>query len=498
MSGKIFAMMKIVKLIIFTTVLLIFPGCEDFNTLTIDPNKPTDVSPALLLPNIEVGAFSQVSVSAAYASRYLVFTDGYSTDQAYGWQRAGFGRYNSILQVYKMMQEAEKRGFTNFVALGKFFRAYHFFEMTRTFGEIPYKEAMQGDEGVFKPAYDSQEDVFLGILNELDEAESLLSETAGEISGDVIYDGDILKWKKLINSFKIKVLINLSAKEGNTDLNVVSRFREIYDNPDIHPVFSSLEDQAQLVFVDRDDNRYPLFHDKSSQTAVYLEKSFVDLLKLRKDPRLFLFGSPEKRAVENGQPGYQNSFSSFGGLDAGAYVNDNVQTLTEKGIGSPLNERYYMDPVAEPSIAVGYPELLFNLAEAAYRGWITASPEEFYTEGITASLKFYGIIPARINAYLSGSLVVYDETKALDQINTQKYLSYFLNTGWESFYNQRRTGIPVFEVGPATQNGGEIPKRWMYPQSELDYNFDNVAKSIQRQYNGNDNVNGIMWLLIPE
>ena len=84
-------------------------GCEDFDTLTKDPNQPTDVHPSLLLTSIEVTVFNQVSVGAAYACRYLVFTDGYSTDQTYGWQRSGFGGYNTLLQVYKMNQEAEKR-----------------------------------------------------------------------------------------------------------------------------------------------------------------------------------------------------------------------------------------------------------------------------------------------------------------------------------------------------------------------------------------------------
>jgi hypothetical protein len=53
-------------------------------------------------------------------------------------------------------------------------------------------------------------------------------------------------------------------------------------------------------------------------------------------------------------------------------------------------------------------------------------------------------------------------------------------------------------VGPSTQNGGQIPKRWLYPQDELDNNFENVAEAINRQYAGNDDVNGVMWLLKPE
>ena len=490
--------MKTMKPILILTIILSCFSCEDFDTLTKDPNKPTDVNPSLILTNIEAGMLSQVSVGAAYACRYLVFTDGYSTDQTYGWQRAGFGSYNTLLQVYKMTQEAEKRDLKNYIALGKFFRAWQFTQLALTFGEIPYKEAIQGDDGLFKPRYDTQEDVYLGILQELTEANEMLSESAGKINGDILYNGDILKWKKLINSFKLRVLISLSAKEGNSKLNVAARFREIYENPATYPIFTSLNEQAQLIFFDRDANRYPLFHDKSSQTAVYMEKTFVNLLKARKDPRLFLFGSPEKRAVDIAQPGYQTSYSSFGGLDAGAYVNDNVQRLTEKGEGSPLNPRYYSDPVNEPSIAVGYPELQFNLAEAAVRGWITGTPSEFYNKGITASMEFYGILAAKIATYLKGSLIVFDQNKALDQINTQKYLSYFLNSGWEAFYNQRRTGIPVFVTGPSTQNGGLIPKRWLYPQGELDNNFENVSESINRQYAGNDNVNGIMWLLIPE
>lgn len=486
--------MKNIKLIFIFFTLVCF-SCEDFDTLTKDPNRPTEVHPSLLLTNIEVSTFNEVSTSAAYACRYHVFTDGYSTSQHFGWQRAGFGGYNTLLQVYKMMEEAGKKNLDIYIALAKFFRAYHLTGMTLTFGDIPYTEALRGDEDLYKPRYDAQEDVYLGILRELTEANEMLAETQEEIEGDIIYDGDILKWRKLINSFKLRVLLSLSAREANTKLNVAESFREIFENPDLYPIFTGLSDQGQLVFVDRDENRYPIFHDKSATTATYMEKTFVDLLKARRDPRLFQFGSPEKRAVEVGQPGYQTSFSSYGGLDAGAYVSDNLEKLTEQGIGSPLNPRYHSDPVNEPSIAVGYPELEFNIAEAAVRGWITADPSEHYYKGIRASMEFFKIASDKINSYLNGSLVVYDEAKAMEQINIQKYLSFYLNSGWEPFYNQRRTGIPTFAVGPATQNGGIVPKRWMYPQDELDNNFEQVKVAIDRQYGGNDNINGVMWML---
>src|SRR4030042_4613459 len=388
--------MKNIKLILVFFALVCF-GCEDYETLTKDPNRPTEVHPSLLLTNIEVSAFNECSLKATFAFRYLVCTDGYSTSQTYGWQRAGFGGYSTMLQVYKMMEEAGKNNLDNYISLGKFFRAYHLTQMTLTFGDIPYSEALRGEEGIYKPRYDTQEDVYKGILQELTEANEMLDESKGKIGGDIIYNGDILKWKKLINSFKLRVLISLSAKESNTELNVAERFREIYENPGTYPIFTGLNEQGQLVYIDRDGNRYPIFHDKFSTTATYMEKTFVNLLKARRDPRLFRYASPARRAVEVGQPGYQTSYSSYGGLDAGAYVSDNLDKLTELGEGSPLNPRYHSDPVNEPGIAVGYPELEFNIAEAALRGWITADVSEHYYKGIRTSMEFFGIASDKIN-----------------------------------------------------------------------------------------------------
>lgn len=41
----------------------------------------------------------------------------------------------------------------------------------------------------------------------------------------------------------------------------------------------------------------------------------------------------------------------------------------------------------------------------------------------------------------------------------------------------------------------KFPTRWQYPQNELDYNTENVREAVQRQYNGSDDFNGIMWIL---
>ena len=98
-----------------------------------------------------------------------------------------------------------------------------------------------------------------------------------------------------------------------------------------------------------------------------------------------------------------------------------------------------------------------------------------------------------IDNYLVGSLVAYNSANGIELINTQKYLTYFLSSGWEPFFNQRRTGFPTFST--TDFNGGRIPVRWMYPLSELNFNEANVSAALDRQFGGEDTINQQMWLL---
>lgn len=481
---------------LFLLLSLLVSSCKDFEELQLDPNRAVEAQPGLLLTGIEVAVFNQVSLTPAVAARYAVFTDGTDPVQYYGWQRGSYEQYGNIRQVVKMEQEALRLGRENYVALAKFFRSYIFINLTQQFGDIPYREAMQGNANNFTPVYDRQEDIYADVLAQLEEANGLLSPAKGAITGDVIYGGDILKWKKLINSFRLRVLMSLSAKEGNTRLNVKEQFRQIVGNPAQYPLISANSDNAALPFYDRDGNRYPYFNNNSIKTAYYLDESFVNLLKERQDPRLFSFAAPEFRAVGAGlNPA---DFNAYGGLTGDASLARNIVRLNA-GEGSPFNERFYNQPVNEPSLVLSYAEVEFTLAEAMQRGWITGDPAVHYRNGIRASMKYYGVADAAIDQYLTGPKVVFDPARGIEMIATQKYLAFFMNSGWESFFNQRRTGFPLFSAdGDGVINKGQVPKRWMYPESELNLNEANVREAINRQFPQGDDINGVMWLLVRE
>jgi len=493
--------MKRHKLLFLLLVAAAFASCKKFDDFQLNPNNPTVADPSLLLPAIERSAFSTISSDAALASRYLVYTQSVSNAQYYGWQRNGMG-YGNISQVVKMEQEAARVGKKNYRYIGKFLTSYFIVGMTQTFGDIPYSQMMQAirfgnvtDTAAIRPAYDKQQDIYLGVLNELKIASDSLSSTELAIAGDLVYAGNIEKWKKLINSFTLRVLMSLSKKEGTASLNIRQRFNEIVSNPVKYPLFGSNADNGRLPYYDITGNQYPNFNNNSMKTDYYLDSTFVDILQELKDPRLFVFGKP--KPASSSLP--VKDFNAYGGLRGSASL---AQNTAKRGAGnaSQINDRYSYQPVNEPSVLMGYAELQFILAEAVVRGWITGDADALYKNGIRASLEFSNFnstySATEINDYVNDPLVTLQKGNEIRQIITQKYISMFMNTGWQPFYEQRRTGFPAFDVtGSGILNNGIIPKRWMYPNDEFTNNRVNVENAVKSQYPGGDNINGVMWIL---
>lgn len=475
--------------IVIGLVFFILLGCQDFEEFQEDPNRTTEANPGLLLTNIEISTLNSIDLNAAMASRYLVNINLVEDSQYYGWDRASFGFYNVLRQVKKMEEEAENFNNQNFIAIAKFFEAFIYEQMTRQFGDIPMSDAMQAETGTFQPIYDSQEQVYLRIFELLEEANTLLEVSGPAINGDVVYNGDLLKWKKLINSFHLRVLMSLSVRENDPNLNLPSRFNNIYSNPTTYPIMVSTGDNSSYTYSEETGNVYPFWRSASITTSYILEETFVERLKNFNDPRLFEMADPDSNSSEEDP----QSFGSYSGLLGSAPLNVNVARLTD-GDGSPLNSRYIEDAEAEENLSFGYAELNFILAEAAYRNWISASTSDFYQEGIRASMAYYEIDENLVEDYLEQPIITFQDSTGLEQILTQKHIAMFLNSGWEPFYDNRRTGLPEFNVdGGGIINDEGVPKRWLYPFSEINQNIENLEEAIQRQYPGGDDINAIMW-----
>lgn len=485
--------MKKIFISLVAIIALSTAGCKKFSEFQTDPNKSTTATPDLLLNTVEQTAFQSTSLNVALAVRQMAVTESASNYQYYGWTRGDFSDYDNLRQVIKMEQSATSLNKPEYLPISKFFRAWYFLRLTQNFGDIPYSQALQGEQSQATPAYDKQEDIYLAILDDLKTANSMINAATVSVQGDIIYGGNMQQWKKAINTLSLRVLMSLSIKTNTATDNFKQRFADIVNNPTQYPVFASNADNAQLKFYDLDNDRYPYYNDNGIQTADYMEETFVNLLKGLQDPRLFSFA----QKAPNHSSAADNDFTAYGGIKGSDPVDVNAKRQVSGEI-SRINPRFYNNPTNEPSIAMGYAELQFILAEAVTRGWISGDANGYYQKGVQASMTFYGLDQATINNYLAQSAVQLSGADNIQKIITQKYIASFMNSGWQPFFENRRTGFPVFDVsGDGVLNNKMIPKRFMYPQTELQLNQQHVTEAISRQFTTGDDINGVMWLIKP-
>lgn len=228
-------------------------ACIDLEEMNVDPNNATTTNPSLLLTGVAYSAFNQTSSDACHAAKMLILTSGESKYQVYKWTRGDFDYYSNLRDVTKMSEEAGEG--SAYQALAHFFRANYFYQLTLDFGSIPYTDALKAEtDANYQPAYDSQEVVLAGILKELEEADKMLEGSDEIISGDIIYNGNLVNWRKLINAYRLRILMSLSGKEKVGDIDVKSEFSKIVADG---PLMESLSDNGQLIYLDQQDNRYP-------------------------------------------------------------------------------------------------------------------------------------------------------------------------------------------------------------------------------------------------
>ncbi|MBB4118937.1 hypothetical protein GGR32_001228 [Mesonia hippocampi] len=489
-------MKKNIYYIVLCLIALGTYSCQDLDELNKNPNKGEQTHPELLLTDIQAKTFQVEGTPALYASRMIIQTGEESSYQYYKWGSGSFNNYNILRQVTKMIEEAKRLDDPNYIALGKFFRAYHFYQLSMKFGDIPYTEALQGEStALYQPKYDRQENVFEGILNELDEAEALLSPEIS-ISGDIIYNGNHTKWKKLINSFQLKVLITLSHKTTVGSTSIADKFNQVASRA----LISSLEDNAQLEFQDQLGSRYGEFNSSSYGSSMYMASTYVDLLKDLQDPRLFVVAEHTASAASEGLP--VNDFTAYNGGNPADNYAEVQETLVKNGNISKVNRRYYKDPTNEPHNILSYWEVEFILAEAATRGWINTNAVTHFQNAVRANLMFYQLHAERytdyfneteIQNYLNQPSLTLEGSveEQLETIITQKYITGFLQTGWRIYYDYLRTGFPEFQYPQSLTP----PYRFVYPNSEYNNNTINLEAALNAQFGGNDGIRQQPWWL---
>jgi hypothetical protein len=513
--------MKSIKNIVFLFVLTaaVF-SCKDFDELEQNQNKPTTAPASLVLNAVLNDMFERPWSLEHRQNQYFCCNYNYYGTNEY-WSSASLN-FMTLKNVIKMEEEALRLGASDlnpYAAIGKFLRAYFYVRMSQRVGDLPLDEALKGLENE-EPSYDTQKDVYLQVLTWLDESNTelaqLIASNDRSLAGDFYFNNDLVKWQKVVNTFKLRVLISLSKKDADAELNVKSRFKAVTDNPSTFPVMTSLDDNMEYVYNGTSNLYTTNPGNRGFDKGRYnMAETLLGTLASLKDPRTYIVANPAKKKISDGLA--PTDFAAYVGAPSGESL-DNMTFKAGNGEYSFANQKRYYSTFKgpEPAIQIGYPELCFTVAEAINRGWITGDAATYYKNGIIASMKFYGIedgakieitesdadevlatATVSVTDYLNQPEIVYagNTDAGLEQIITQKYLAFFQNSGQEAYFNFRRTGYPVFDVGPGTGNGGKIPKRWLYPVSEVTNNTENYKAALQRQFGSEvDDLNNDLWI----
>ena len=387
--------------------------------------------------------------------------------------------------------------------MARIFQAYAFMILTDEYGAIPYTEAGAGySDQVFFPKYDLQQDIYPKIIQEFTEAAAALNASGTIETSDVLYSGDIAKWKKFAYSLLLRAGMRLSKVDAAKAQTVVQA------------AFTGgvITDNADNAYMRHDANyTQPIGNMLNGSEAAnfYLAKPFVDQLKNTNDPRLSAIAIRYVGATSgNGQTvaaGTTDPTKQIGmpmGYDNGTIVGQ----ATADGLASFYDysqvDRRRMVKTSSPVFFVTAAQTLLLLAEASFRGWITTgTAAQYFSDGIKAHMDQMATYDAgsAVSAGARDTYIAANPLTAgteLQQINTQYWIASFLN-GPEAFANFRRSGFPALTPNPYGQpNNPDVPngtfiRRLTYPTSELSVNTANVNAAIAAQ--GADKLSTRIW-----
>jgi hypothetical protein len=366
-----------------------------------------------------------------------------------------------------------------------------FQNMTDYWGDIPYSEALQmEDGGPLKPKYDPQKDIYYGMLKTLADASTAMRTPTGNGLGnaDPIYKGDMAKWVKFANSLRARLAMRISK----ADLaKASSELAAAFSAPG--GVMTSNADNALMVWPGDGVYDNPYSANFAGRDDHRVSKTLLDTMNVLKDPRVKIYAQPTK-ADPTVYAGLQNGLDN---VTVTPFFNttSRVGTLWYPGstvygtFGTAAGKR-------TPSVIMTYAEVEFIQAEMLERGIAGASgtAKAHYEAGVTASITQWGGTAADAATYLTQPGVAYvPGATGLKQIGLQKWISMFTQ-GTEAWSEWRRTGNPAsVKMGPkAYPDVPEIPRRILYPSNELTVNKEQLEAAIARQ-GANTYLTRIWW-----
>lgn len=412
------------------------------------------------------------------------------------------------------LAEDQKAQYTPYMETAKILKAYNTIMMTDILGSIPYTEAWGARNGLYgqpvnlTPKYDTQQEIYYSIINDLETAASYLKSNSLDNTiemhrifptQDIVYNGDFGKWTKFANSMLLRAAMRISnvdeakAKEVLSKLSINDLITSNADN-----VYTFKENTAlagNTVGIWR-----ALRESQNSNNGeyAYAPQNMVKIFNEANDPRLVVYFQPPSDLEGNVQYpeksilGYPESAD-----DAEAVISSMTAAEIRATYGIVNSVTIRNNSKFPNGIGITASDVYFFLAEARTRGFISwGDTEDYYNKGIILSIQEYydyyknstetgmkiaeiantNVDDAILSTWLASSTYKYDASRALEQIATQRWIHLWILQPFENWAEYRRTDLPVMVDDKENQvllNQENTPVRAMYPSEEQTMNADN-------------------------
>lgn len=445
---------------------------------------------------------------------------------------------NLVDGIYRTSEDATKN---NINAALRIYRVYMMSLITDVYGDCPYSEAGLGflDEK-YNPRYDTQEEIYSDFFVELKAAASQLSNAGDRLTGDLIFGGDINKWKKLANSLRMRYAMRISNVAPD---KARLEFEDAMNSDG--GIMTSAGDDALIKYMDvafsfgqesysdyRGNAMSQLwFGNDPANNPSYICSTFFNQLKDTNDPRCyqicrFYYDGLMSATKPDGRIDLTDEILSKGikmePCDPGTYSWDNWPAGYKSDILSEMAENNpSIDPNMArevrpklasaflkgdcPGVVMTYAEVNFLLAEATLNGWVTNdNAENYYKKGVRAAMDFLSdnydtekVSTEEFENYMAANPFGYTTEQKRVNINTQAWIHHFTNPN-ECWANLRRSGFPrlkspeAYGQGAYLTGGVEIPVRLCYPVLESSYNKQGYDEALDRM-GGSNSWNIPLW-----
>ncbi|PRY06038.1 SusD-like starch-binding protein associating with outer membrane [Pontibacter ummariensis] len=492
-------MKKVLYILLSLALAQGFVACDtvDFGDMNENQNGPADPYPAGLLAGA-IENYSTVTgrsyflvptLLVQYQSQVTYTDEMLYAESPYEWENY----YNIILPALNQViaynlnednhgAELEAQGApVNQAGVAMIMKAIVMKRVTDTWGDVPYSQAFLG-LGDVTPAYDKQEDIYKALIEELQTARDMLDPALKGPIGDLIYGGNVAKWKQLANSVLLQMALQMSEVYPAANGYAAQVFQEALAHP--AGVIDDVAEEAWYTFDEVAQYQNPFNPNRARD--YFLSAEFVDAFQ----------GDTGEGSLN---PTSNDTF------DARLYVYSTDAELDgvpygyndESGSGrAQVSTDYFWNATAPlPMMTASYTYL--NRAEAAVRGWTTEDAEEMLAKGIVMSFVTWDAhseedIASEGEAYAAARLEDAEEVGMYQVIGEEKWKTLFPQ-GFDAWAEWRRTEFPVLYPATDYLNDGQIPRRYLYPAEEATLNRENYAAGVGALNPATDNNTARVW-----